>query len=434
MPKFKQKRVAVIGGGACGLTAAYYLSQANIKVDIYESSDTIGGLGSSYLVNGVSTEKFVHHLFSGDKFFIELAKELGIENSLHFKKSKDSIYINNKIYPFSNAFDLLKFDQISLISRLRTGLMVLFLKNTKDYKKFEKNTAKNWIINLSGKDSYLKLWQPLLVSKFGKFAENISMTWFWARVHSRTPKLGYFDNGYDEFFRKLNKFIVARKGNIYLKHSITNINSLRSGKLSVTSNKKNKIYDAVISTTPPSVFSRIVPELKGTKYAKKLELKTMISATSLNLVLKKSFMKYYWLNVNQENFPFLVLIEHTNLVNAKKYKNKTVLYIGNYLHHTDKRFTNSAKKNLDLFIPYLKKINPKFNRSWIVSFEQFNGLYAQPIVTVGYENTIPAQKTPIKNLYLCNMAQIYPFDRGTNYAIRDAKFVADLTIKSLSRK
>ncbi len=434
MSKLKQRKVAVIGGGACGLAVAYYLSRSNIKVDIFESSDQLGGLGSSYQVSGVPTEKFVHHLFSSDRYFIELAKELGLKKNLHFKKSKDAIFINNKIYPFSTAIDLIKFNQISLFSRLRTGLVVLFLKKTKKYQRFEQITAEKWIKNFFGKDSYLKIWQPLLVSKFGVYAKNISMTWFWARVYSRTPKLGYFDGGYADFFEKLYIEIVKQSGNFYLNHPVTKIGSMRNGRVFIITKNRKRIYDAVISTTPPSVFDKIVPELNGTSYSKKLKLKKMISATSLNLVLKKSFMKYYWLNVNQENFPFLVLIEHNNLINSTKYKNNTVLYIGNYLSHKDKRFSNSAEKNLSLYLPFLKKINPKFNRDWIVSCEQFNALYAQPVVNVGYKNTIPSQKTPIKNLYLCSMAQIYPFDRGTNYAIRDAQSVAGLVARSLARK
>ena len=156
----------------------------------------------------------------------------------------------------------------------------------------------------------------------------------------------------------------------------------------------------------------------------------MISATTLNLVLHKSFMDYYWLNIMEKDFPFLVLIEHTNFVPRKPYKHKSVLYIGNYLNHSNQLFTNSAEQNFKIFFPYLKKINPKFSANWIESYSKFNALYAQPIVENNYYKSIPKQKTPIKNLYLCTMSQIYPFDRGTNYAIRDAKKISDLITNS----
>ncbi len=426
----KTKSVAVIGAGACGLSVAYFLSKKGIKVDVFESSGEIGGLGGSYYINGKSTEKFVHHMFYSDKYFRSLVEELGLSKSLHFKKSKDAVFIDGKIFPFSSALNLLKFKPINIHSRFRTGLVAMYLKKTKNYKKFENITAKNWIIKYFGKESYEKLWEPLLVAKFGDYSEKISMSWFWARIHSRTPKLGYFNHGYEIFFKKLVSKIEENNGKINLNSPVIKIKTTKNKKIKITTNKKSNVYDIVVATIPPSIFEKITPEIKNTKYAKKLKLKEMVSATTLNLVLKKSFINYYWLNIMEKDFPFLVLIEHTNFVPMKPYKNKSVLYIGNYVNHKDKLFTNSAENNLKLFIPYLKKINPKFSEKWIESYSKFNALYAQPIVENNYQKSIPTQKTPIKNLYLCTMSQIYPFDRGTNYAIREAKNVSDLIINS----
>jgi len=426
----KTKSVAVIGAGACGLSVAYYLSKKGIKVDVFESSNDIGGLGGSYSIEGKSTEKFVHHMFYSDKYFRGLVEELGLSKLLHFKKSKDGVFIDGKIFPFSSPIDLLKFKPISIYSRIRTGLVAAYLKKTKKYKKFENITAKDWIIKYFGLQSYAKVWEPLLVAKFGSYSEKISMSWFWARIHSRTAKLGYFSGGYEMFFRTLDSKIKENNGNIYLNSPVINIKSTKSNKIKITFKGKSKLYDSVVATIPPSVFEKITPEIKNTKYAKNLKLKEMISATTLNLVLHKSFMDYYWLNIMEKDFPFLVLIEHTNFVPRKPYKNKSVLYIGNYLNHSNQLFTNSAEQNFKIFFPYLKKINPKFSANWIESYSKFNALYAQPIVENNYYKSIPKQKTPIKNLYLCTMSQIYPFDRGTNYAIRDAKKISDLITNS----
>jgi hypothetical protein len=43
---------------------------------------------------------------------------------------------------------------------------------------------------------------------------------------------------------------------------------------------------------------------------------------------------------------------------------------------------------------------------------------AQPIVTVGYADRIPPLRTPAPGLVLANTTQVYPEDRGTNYAVR----------------
>ncbi len=427
----KNPKIAVIGAGASGLSAAYYLTKSGYSVDVFESSSEIGGLGASYGVEGYHAEKFVHHLFDSDIYFKNLIDELGLSDQLEYQKSKDAIYISNKIFPFSSAFDLLTFSPISIISRVRTGFMAVYLKKTKGYQKFEKHTAQNIITKIAGKESFQKVWEPLLISKFGKHSPKISMAWFWARIYSRTPKLGYLNGGYKLLFEVMVKKIKEKKGQIFLSTPIVKIQTDKRGNFTLYSPKKHYQYDYVIVTIPPSVFEKITPKIQKTNYAKKLRLKEMISATSLNLVLKKSFMSYYWLNIVEKDFPFLVLVEHTNLIPKEKYGGRIMLYIGNYLNHTDQKFINTKEKNLELFLPYLKKINPKFSSSWIKSYSQFNALYAQPIVDTKYSDSIPSMKTPVKNLFLTTMSQIYPFDRGTNYAIRDGKKIAQLISNSL---
>ena len=44
--------------------------------------------------------------------------------------------------------------------------------------------------------------------------------------------------------------------------------------------------------------------------------------------------------------------------------------------------------------------------------------HAQPIVTPGYRDRMPPLQTGAEGLILANTTQIYPEDRGTNYAVR----------------
>jgi hypothetical protein len=41
-------------------------------------------------------------------------------------------------------------------------------------------------------------------------------------------------------------------------------------------------------------------------------------------------------------------------------------------------------------------------------------------------------KTPCKNVYLSNFSQIFPMDRGTNYAVRDGKKVSQIIYNDLN--
>jgi hypothetical protein len=69
-------------------------------------------------------------------------------------------------------------------------------------------------------------------------------------------------------------------------------------------------------------------------------------------------------------------------------------------------------------------VNPEFQRAWIRRVWLHREPAAQPIVTVGYRDLIPAMQTPVRGLVLANTTQIFPEDRGTNYAVREGEQAA----------
>ena len=125
----------------------------------------------------------------------------------------------------------------------------------------------------------------------------------------------------------------------------------------------------------------------------------------------------YWLSVNDESWPFLAVVEHTNFVDKKNYGNEHIVYIGDYVDQNDPILSKSKDEIVDAFIPFLKKINPLVSRESVTRSFLFSVQYAQPIFTCGYQQTIPSIQTPLSNILYANMSQVYPWDRGTNYAI-----------------
>ena len=74
---------------------------------------------------------------------------------------------------------------------------------------------------------------------------------------------------------------------------------------------------------------------------------------------------------------------------------------------------------------------PDFKREWIHEFRVWRADYAQPITERGYSDYVPGRATPFGNATISTMAQIYPEDRGTNYAIREGRSVAAEIAKRL---
>jgi protoporphyrinogen oxidase len=142
------------------------------------------------------------------------------------------------------------------------------------------------------------------------------------------------------------------------------------------------------------------------------------TALCLLLELDRRFSPFYWTNIADPELPFVGLVEHTNLLGAQRYAGRRFLYVANYLAPGDPLLERDADGLLDAYRPGLRKVRPDFDASWVRARWLHREPAAQPIVTVGYGARIPPLQTGVPGLVLANTTQIYPEDRGTNYAVR----------------
>lgn len=414
-------KIAILGAGFTGLAAAYRLLQDGHQVTIFEKESDVGGLAIGFKEPNWewSLEKGYHHWFTSDDSILKLAKDIN-HKVLTVRPSTD-VFIAGKRLPFDSISSLLAFPNLNILDKLRVGFSLLFLKLSNNYKKFESQKALEWIRRYMGKNITDIIWEPLFKGKFGDYKEEISLVWFWARIKKRTPSLAYPEGGYKNFANHITDKIKSLGGEILLNTQITAIETKE--KLVIVKTAGGRFdFDKVIVTLPTPIFSKITNLPKD--YKNRINSIPHLHAQVLILALKEKFMdKTYWLNITDESFPFLVLAEHTNFMNPSHYDNQHLIYIGNYLP-SNHQFLNMTKQQLlKHFLPYLKKINPKFS---IINSYLFVGPFAQPIVTTNYSKQIPHFKTPIKNVYLANLDMVFPWDRGTNYAVEMGEKVAEI--------
>lgn len=413
--------IGVLGGGAAGLTAAMRLARRGAKVTLIEKEDVLGGLASGFKVgdNGVYLEKFYHHLFRSDKEIQALIQELGLGDKLEWPHPITATLYKGEMHRIDSPIAVLKYKPFSFPNRVRFAAAGAYLKYQKDYRKFRNQTAIEWIQKWMGKQVYEVQWKPLLTAKFSHFAPQISMPWFWSRVHERSFDLGYMRGGFQQLYDRLGEEIKKAGGEVKLGVAVTRIVPIEGGKSRVETDKGGPYeFDEVVTTLPTRLFLRLADGIPD-DYRKKYEWGDALGAHVVILSLKEKLMPpVYWLNINDPGYPFLVVVEHTNYIPSSDYQGRNLIYLGNYLPMDHRYFKMTDEEVIAEFLPHLKKLNPSFKEDWVAEKWVFKAPFAQPIVTRDYEEHIPPLKTPLPNVYMGNMFQVYPQDRGQNYSIK----------------
>ena len=441
-------RIAVVGAGVCGLTAAHRLSRAGHAVDVYERWPGLGGQAATLDVgDGHRLERYYHHLFTSDTHIADLFAELGQSDAIEWRPSSVAFFARGALHPFVTPLDLLRFRPLSPAARVRMGAAVVALQRfASDRAPYEGITARAWIERRMGRQAWTEVWGPLLRGKFGERADEIAMVWLWSKLRLRRSvkgedvrqeRLGYPRASWEGLFGALADSIAAGGGRVLTDRPVARVERAGAGFRVVAGVPGSfrhghdprafavagaEDYDRVLATVPNDVFAQLLdPALAaevGPAYLARAASIEYCAALCLLLELDRGFSPYYWTNVADRALPFVGLIEHTNFVAPARYGGRRFLYVANYLPHGHELLDCDADALLERYAEGLRAVNPGFSPGWVRQAWRFAEPAAQPIVTVGYAARIPALRTPAAGLALANTTQVYPEDRGTNYAVR----------------
>jgi len=430
-------KIAIVGAGIGGMAAAYDLVRAGHTVTIYEAADYVGGLASGFKEPewDWSVEKFYHHWFASDRHILGLIEELGWSDRVLFPRPYTVMYYQGKFYPFDSILAALLFPGLGWgINKARFGLVGLYLRLTNNWRSLEKVTVDSWMRKWAGDKVYELMWEPLMIGKFSeRHAKNVNMAWMWARLKARTTRLGTYTGGFQAFADQFTQRLREMGVEICLSTPVNRITAGTQGSVTLEIPGSGvQTFDQCLATTSPALLAKLAPDLPPDYLQGLLTLKSM-GAVVMVLALEHQLSEqgYYWYNIPKSaGFPFLAVVEHTNFLSPKYFGGDHILYIGDYLEPDHEYFQLTKDELLERFLPPLPRFNPKFSPDWVRKSWLFRTKYAQPVPELNHSQNIPAIRTPIPGLYFASMSQVYPWDRGTNFAVQIGRKAAQLILGS----
>jgi len=417
-------RIGIVGAGVTGLVAAYELSKQGHQVTVFEAESIPGGLSSGFRVPEWewALDRLYRHVFAGDRAIIALAQEL--RTSLRFSTPTTSMWVNGHPYPYDNPMAAALYPNLPFHLNLRAGLVIAYLKFlVRDGAFLERTTAHEWLRKTMGARAYRELWEPMLQGKFKAYYRRVNTAWFWARIKARTPRLGYFEGGFQVFIDRLVEAVRDLRGEVHLNSPVRQIGPVEDRVALVLSQGRAAAFDRVLVTTSPRILTRLLDHPDSglpPEFARDLAALQSTGALVLILALKHTILEdgTYWLNLPAGQFPCLSIVEHTNYQDRAHYGGDVIVYLGDYLPPDAPEMQMSTEELYQAYRPALLKVQPRFEDNWVRSMWSFRETYAQPVPKVGHSLRVPAVDRPIiPNLYWACMHHIFPWDRGTNYAV-----------------
>ena len=304
-----------------GLAVAYKLSQLGVETHVFEADDRIGGMSATFDFDGIAIERFYHFHCLSDFHFLKTLKELGLENELRWASTEMGFWFNNRLQDWGNPLALMKFEGLGLVSKLRYAMHALYCTKLKRWEHLDRIYAVPWLEAWAGKQAFNVLWRKLIFGKFFEFSEQVSAAWIWSRIRriglSRqnifTEKLGYLIGGSATLLEAIVHYIQSNGGTIHLKEPVNEVISKNQRISGVVLENGFHAFDAVVSTVPIPFVSKLVPTLPENIRSQYCSIENIGVVCGI-AKLRKPVSKYFWVNVNDDEFLAPGLIEYSNLI------------------------------------------------------------------------------------------------------------------------
>lgn len=461
-----QERIAIVGSGFLGMTLAMRYADAGADVTLYESAPEIGGLASVWEIGDIVWDKHYHVILASDRHTRKLIEEIGLGDEFKWVETKTGFYTDGELLSMSNTKEFLTFPAIGLIDRLRLGATIFYASKVKDWRRLEKLSVEKWLTRWSGRNTFEKIWKPLLKAKLGDAYKETAASFIWAsiqRMYSarnsgmKREMFGYVRGGYAKVLSRFSDVLVEKGVEIRLNSAVESIEKLASGKLKVTTaaarrhkdvkpnivrqHTKYATFQAAVAVAPgfsgafmsepqPELgsvvqfpgdkavaqFDRVIltcPSDKAEKMLPELDAKERRSLNGIryqgivcaSVMLRNSLSDYYVTNITDDT-PFTGIIEMSAIVDKEEFNGNALVYLPRYVAPDDKLFEMTDEEIETYFLDALEEMYPHFKRSDVVTFKISRVRQVFPIPVVNYSTELSDMQSSVPGVHIVNSSHI----------------------------
>lgn len=422
---------AVVGGGFLGITLALRLRQAGHQVTLIESAPEFGGLAAPWQIGDITWDKHYHVTLMSDLRTRALLEECGLESDMQWVETRTGFFTGGKLYSMSNTLEFLKFPPLRLIDKFRLGATIFYASKIKSPEKLEKINVCDWLRRLSGRNTFEKIWRPLLRAKLGPNYDRVSASFIWAiiaRMYAarnsglKKEMFGYLPGGYARFLDALGALLESEGVRLEAGTPVRSITAdPKTGKQLINGEWS---FDQVAVTLPARPALDICGEQLGTAELAQhqaIEYQGIICASA---ILRKPVAGYYVTNIT-DPAPFTAVIEMTALVDPQHLDGNHLIYLPKYVPRDDEE--NFAKSDGEIraeFTAALLKMYPHLAAEDITAFKISRARDVLALATENYSQNLPPITTQAGNLHLVNSSHIVNGTLNINETIQLAEQAA----------
>jgi protoporphyrinogen oxidase len=403
-------RAAIIGGGISGLASAHRIAGLGHRVTLFEGDAVLGGLGTTFPYEDGHLERFYHCILPNDTALIALIKELGLGDELLWRGTRMGFMYQRRIYPMNTALDLLRFSPLSMVERLRMGIMGLRARFHGLNPGLDAVTAADWIRGTVGERAFDILWKPLLSAKIGDHYPALPALWLSSRMNReknvKAEVKGCLTRGYRSLIDAFERSLRERDAEIRMSARVASIVREPDGMGVKLEDGGYESFDYVVATLPVTQFQRMTRGLDVDPRVSGLELDYQ-GVVSGVFLLDKPLTSYYWMPWVDSGALAQGAIEMSNLVPLERSKGRYVTYLVNYTHRDTELFAQTDEQLLTRYRADLAALYPGAERGIRDQF-LFRAPFVEPIWTLNYSQRVPPTSVIPGRLYLACTAQVYP--------------------------